>query len=99
SMIGLILKLTSYTYGPILGLFAFGLLTRRVVRPGAQRLVPLVALAGPVLCYLLELNQQALFGSYRVGLELLIVNGLLVFAGLLMISRAPRDGQHTMAFL
>ncbi len=99
SMIGLILKLTSYTYGPILGLFAFGLLTRRVVRAGAQRLVPLVALAGPVLCYLLELNQQQLFGSYRLGLELLIVNGLLVFAGLLMISRAPRDGQHTMAVL
>lgn len=90
SMIGLILKLTGYTYGPILGLFAFGLLTRRTLRDGVHRLVPLVALAGPVLCYLLELNQAALFGSYRMGLELLIVNGLLVFAGLWLISRPQR---------
>ena len=90
SMIGLILKLTGYTYGPILGLFAFGLLTRRTLHHGLRRLVPLVALAGPVLCYLLELNQAALFGSYRIGLELLIVNGLLVFAGLWLISRPQR---------
>lgn len=90
SMIGLILKLTGYTYGPILGLFAFGLLTARSVRHGARYAVPLVALAGPVLCYLLELNQAALLGSYRMGLELLIVNGLLVFAGLWLISRPAR---------
>lgn len=90
SMIGLILKLTGYTYGPILGLFAFGLLTTRTLRHSAGYGVPLVALAGPALCYLLELNQAALFGSYRMGLELLILNGLLVFAGLWMISRPVR---------
>lgn len=90
SMIGLILKLTGYTYGPILGLFAFGLLTTRTLRHSAGYAVPLVALAGPALCYLLELNQAALFGSYRMGLELLILNGLLVFAGLWMISRPAR---------
>ncbi|WP_308495297.1 sodium:solute symporter [Duganella qianjiadongensis] len=90
SMIGLILKLTGYTYGPILGLFAFGLLTTRTLHHRTRYAVPLVALAGPLLCYLLELNQAALFGSYRMGLELLIVNGLLVFAGLWAISRPAR---------
>ncbi|MCU6499601.1 sodium:solute symporter [Rugamonas sp. A1-17] len=87
SMIGLVLKLTGYTYGPLLGLFAFGILTRRSVR---DRWVPLVALAGPVLCYVIDSNQKLLFGSYRLGLELLIMNGLLVFAGLLLISK-PRQ--------
>jgi Na+/proline symporter len=84
SMVGLVLKLTGYTYGPLLGLFAFGILTRRAVR---DRWVPVVALAGPVLCYVIDFNQQTLFGSYRIGLELLILNGLLVFAGLLVISK------------
>ncbi|WP_028104243.1 sodium:solute symporter [Pseudoduganella violaceinigra] len=83
SMIGVILKLAGYTYGPLLGLFAFGLLSKRTVN---DRLVPWVALAGPLLCALADFNQQWLFGSYRVGLELLVVNGLLVMAGLYLIS-------------
>ncbi|NYE59232.1 Na+/proline symporter [Duganella sp. 1224] len=84
SMFGVVLKLAGYTYGPLLGLFAFGMLTRRAVR---DRWVPLVALVGPALCYVVDSNQQLLFGSYRIGLELLILNGLLVFAGLMVISK------------
>jgi Na+/proline symporter len=84
SMISVILKLVGYTYGPLLGLFAFGILTTRTP---ADKWVPLVTLAGPVLCALLEANQQILLGTYRLGLELLIINGILVFAGLLAISR------------
>jgi len=84
SMVGLVLKLTGYTYGPLLGLFAFGILTRRALR---DRWVPLVALAGPVLCYVIDFNQEALLGSYRIGLELLVINGLIVFAGLMLISK------------
>jgi Na+/proline symporter len=83
SMIGMILKLAGYTYGPLLGLFAFGLLSKRSVN---DRLVPWVALAGPLLCALLDYNQHLLLGSYRIGLELLLVNGLLVMAGLYLIS-------------
>jgi Na+/proline symporter len=94
SMIGVILKLAGYTYGPLLGLFAFGILTAR--RP-QDKYVPVVVLAGPVLCALLDANQAALLGSYRVGLELLVVNGLLVFAGLWMISRPARAGQAAVA--
>jgi Na+/proline symporter len=84
SMIGVILKLAGYTYGPLLGLFAFGMMTRRSLN---DRLVPVVTVGAPILCALLEYNQHYLLGSYRLGLELLIVNGALVFIGLLAISR------------
>ncbi|OHV97264.1 sodium:solute symporter [Janthinobacterium lividum] len=83
SMIVVILKLASYTYGPLLGLFAFGLLSRRGVR---DRWVPLVAVAGPLLCALIEQEQALLFTHYRLGLELLILNGALVLGGLFLIS-------------
>lgn len=91
SMITVILKLASYTYGPLLGLFAFGMLTTRSLN---DKWVPAVAVGGPVLCALLEFNQQLLLGTYRLGFELLIINGILVFAGLYAISRpsaAPRE--------
>jgi Na+/proline symporter len=84
SMIGVILKLAGYTYGPLLGLFAFGMMTTRTLN---DRLVPAVTIGAPILCALLEYNQHYLLGSYRLGLELLIVNGALVFIGLLAISR------------
>jgi Na+/proline symporter len=84
SMIGVILKLAGYTYGPLLGLFAFGMMTKRSLN---DRLVPVVTVGAPILCELLEYNQHYLLGSYRLGLELLIVNGALVFIGLLAISR------------
>lgn len=84
SMIGLILKLAGYTYGPLLGLFAFGLLTRRALR---ERLVPAAVLAAPALCWLIDAQQRALFGRYEIGLELLALNGALTFAGLWLISR------------
>jgi len=84
SMIGVILKLAAYTYGPLLGLFAFGMLTARLPN---DRLVPLVTIGAPVLCAILEYNQAYLLGAYRLGLELLLINGILVFAGLYAISR------------
>ena len=84
SMIGLILKLASFTYGPLLGLFAFGILTRRAVRDSC---VPWIAIAAPVICYGLDTYQQHLFGDYQMGLELLIVNGALTFAGLYCVSK------------
>jgi Na+/proline symporter len=88
SMIGLILKIAAYTYGPLLGLFAFGLLTQRAVRDGW---VPLVALAAPLLCWVIDANQRALLGQWRLGLELLLLNGALTFAGLWLVSR-PAPG-------
>ncbi|MBB3121287.1 sodium:solute symporter [Pseudoduganella violacea] len=92
SMIGVILKLAGYTYGPLLGLFAFGLFTRRSVQDGR---VPLVVLAGPALCFLVEQYQGLLFGSYKIGLELLILNGLLTMGGLFLISR-PAESKEML---
>ena len=86
SMIGLILKLAGYTYGPLLGLFAFGILTRRVVR---DRLVPFIALAAPIICFFIDTYQRAFFARYEIGLELLLINGLLTFIGCWLAS-SPR---------
>ncbi|MDY0745784.1 sodium:solute symporter [Paucibacter sp. R3-3] len=94
SMIGLILKLAAYTYGPLLGMFAFGILTQRAVRDG---MTPLVALAAPALCWLLESRSAQWLGGYEVGLELLLVNGALTFLGLLAFSRAGPQAAATGA--
>lgn len=90
SMIGVILKVAGYTYGPLLGLFAFGLLTRRQVK---DRLVPIVAIASPIVCFFLDKYQKNLLGGFEIGLELIIINGLLTFIGLFLISSKTVDTQ------
>ena len=82
SLIDAIYTIVSYTYGPLLGLFAFGLFTRRSVRDG---LVPLVCILSPLFSYALDLLCQHSFG-YRFGYELLLLNGLLTFTGLWLLS-------------
>jgi Na+/proline symporter len=83
SMIGLLLKIAAYTYGPLLGLFSFGILTSKSVK---DKLVPYICIASPFLCFMLEKYQKVLFGSFEFGLELLIINGTITFLGLLLIS-------------
>ncbi len=85
SMITVILVIAAYTYGPLLGLFAFAILARR--RP-IDRWVPVVAVAAPLACFVVDHYQRALFGRYEVGLEILVLNGALMFAGLWLISPA-----------
>ena len=80
----LILNIAAYTYGPLLGLFSFGILTKDRLQ---DKLVPVVCVAAPVICFILDKYQKALFGSFEIGLELLIINGLLTFLGLLIISK------------
>ncbi len=84
SMIGVILKVAAYTYGPLLGLFSFGILTKRKV---TDNLVPVICVLAPVICFFLDKFQKDIFGNYQIGLELLIINGLLTFIGLYLISR------------
>jgi len=86
SVIDAIYILCSYTYGPLLGLFAFGLLTKRSVNDKA---VPYIAVASPVICFLIETATAALTG-YQFGYELLMLNGLLTFAGL-CVARKDRS--------
>lgn len=83
SVISTILKVAAYTYGPLLGLFAFGILTKRNVK---DVLVPIICLVSPVVCWLLSLNSAQWFGGYQFGLELLFINGLITFLGLWLIS-------------
>jgi Na+/proline symporter len=83
SVISLILKLANYTYGPLLGLFAFSLVTRRPVK---NAWVPMICLWPPVFCWGLESQSIAWFSGYRFGNELLIINGLLTFGGLWLSS-------------
>ena len=78
SLIDAIYILASYTYGPLLGLFVFGLFTKK--QPN-DTFVPYICIVSPLLCYLLDLIAQHLWG-YRFGYELLMLNGLLTFAGL-----------------
>lgn len=84
SMIGVILKVAGYTYGPLLGLFSFGILTKRQVN---DKLVPYICISAPVICYVLDVYQNKIFGSFEIGLELLIINGLLTFFGLMAVSK------------
>jgi len=83
SMIGLILKIAAYTYGPLLGLFTFGILTKKAVK---DQWVPYVCIAAPAICFFLDKYQKMIFGSFEIGLELLIINGALTFTGLLLIA-------------
>lgn len=85
-LIGLILTLAGYTYGPLLGLFFFGILTRRKLN---EALVPFICILIPVLCYILDKNSVEWLNGYRFSYEMLILNGMLTFAGLYLISHQP----------
>ena len=77
SLIDAIYTIVSYTYGPLLGLFSFGLLTKRSVN---DRYIPYVAVASPLLCFVLDTIVSKTTG-YRFGYELLMLNGLITFTG------------------
>ena len=87
-LIGLILTLAGYTYGPLLGLFFFGILTKRKLN---EWLVPIVCLVVPVICYVLDENSVKWFNQYNFGYELLILNGVLTFLGLYFISKSTSN--------
>ena len=82
SLIDAIYTVVSYTYGPLLGLFAFGLFTKRKVR---DCFVPFICIASPLLCYAVDQIAKQQLG-YHFGYELLLLNGLLTFVGLWMTS-------------
>ncbi len=83
SVISSLFKAAGYTYGPLLGLYAFGLSLKRKVR---DNLVPIICLASPVICYCINLYSKEILNGYQFGFEVLILNGALTFLGLLTIS-------------
>ena len=76
SVVNAIFTAASYTYGPLLGLFAFGILTKLKV---ADQLVPYICLLSPILCYVLNTYIVIPYSNYEVGFELIIYNGLLTW--------------------
>ncbi len=83
SVITSLFKAAGYTYGPLLGMFAFGMLTRRDVK---DKWVPWIAVLSPVLSYIVNINSEAWFSGYKFGFEILILNGAITFLGLLAVS-------------
>jgi len=84
AIIDKLFTIAGYTYGPLLGLFTFGLFTKRKVR---DNYTPWIAILSPVLCYFLSHYSEALLNGYKFGFELLLVNGFLTFMGLLIFSK------------
>jgi hypothetical protein len=82
SAINAVYSLAAYTYGPILGMFIFGMACKKSVN---DKWVPLVAIASPIICYILQSNSEAWFGGYQISFELLIINGLITALGLCLL--------------
>ncbi|MDW7692380.1 sodium:solute symporter [Flammeovirgaceae bacterium SG7u.111] len=87
SVISSVFKAAGYTYGPLLGLFAFGLFTKLQLR---EKWVPLVCLVSPIISYALNYYSEELFNGYKFGFEILMVNGAITFFGLLMLTKSGK---------
>ncbi|MCC9136762.1 sodium:solute symporter [Pontibacter silvestris] len=92
SVVNAIFKAAGYTYGPLLGLFAFGMISKRLV---ADRLVPFICLISPIITYLIETSSLKWLG-YSMGFELIVVNGLITYLLLLLTSKPDRGKTPSM---
>jgi Na+/proline symporter len=86
AIIDKLFTIAGYTYGPLLGLYSFGLFTKRQVR---DKVTPYIAILSPVTCYFLSMYSEKLFNGYKFGFELLLLNGFLTFMGLWFFSHKP----------
>jgi len=83
NVIKAIFTIAGYTYGPLLGLYSFGLFTKRELR---DKWVPVVAVLSPIICLVLNYYSKEIFWGYKFGFELLVLNGAITFAGLYLLS-------------
>lgn len=84
SVIWELFKAAGYTYGPLLGLFAFGILTKSQIK---DKYVWIIAVIAPIVSYIINQYSEVLLNGYQIGFEILIINGLLTFLGLVLIRR------------
>jgi Na+/proline symporter len=84
AIINTILSIATFTYGPLLGLFAFGIFTKWEVR---DSMTPIICVISPLVCYYLSMNSKGWFNGYEYGHEILILNGALTFLGLLLFRK------------
>ncbi len=92
TLIDAIYTLASYTYGPLLGLFCFGMISKR--KP-SNKLIPYITVLSPVICYILGVSSKKIL-NYSFGYELLIINGLITYVGLFLISLKPFSANNKM---
>jgi Na+/proline symporter len=85
SVVKMVFKIATYTYGPLLGLYSFGLFIKS--KTVKDKWVPLICLIAPTICFILSQNSERFFGNYVIDNELIILNGLITFIGLLFISK------------
>ncbi len=90
SAINAVYSLAAYTYGPILGMFIFGMACKK---PVYDRWVPIVAVMSPVICYILQSNSEKWFNGYQISFELLIINALITAFGLCLLIRKKNKEQ------
>lgn len=88
AVIDKLFTIAGYTYGPLLGLYSFGLFTKRVVN---DKITPAIAIFSPLACFFLSKYSVELFNGYKFGFELLLLNGLLTFAGLYIFSKKNQE--------
>jgi SSS family transporter len=84
SVINSVFIIAGFTYGPLLGLYSFGLFTKWQVN---DKWVPYIAVAAPIIAYIISANSEAWFWGYKFGFEVLILNGLLMFIGLFLLRK------------
>jgi Na+/pantothenate symporter len=87
AVISKLFTIAGYTYGPLLGLYAFGLFNKRPVK---DALVPYICVASPLICYVLSEHSEIWLGGYKFGFELLLLNGFITYLGLLFISNKSK---------
>ena len=85
SLIDKVFEIAGYTYGPLLGLYTFGLFVKN--RKPVDKIVPYIAISSPILSYILNLYSKDLFNGYQFGFEILIINGLITFIVLMVFSK------------
>ncbi len=85
SVVSAIFKVATYTYGPLIGLFAFSLYAKK--RKVFDKFTPVICIIAPLICFFIDKYSKVLLGGYVFAEELIILNGLLTFAGLLIVSK------------
>jgi solute:Na+ symporter, SSS family len=90
AVIDKLFTIAGYTYGPLLGLYSFGLFTNRIVN---DKVTPAIAILSPVVCFFLSTYSVELLNGYKFGFELLLLNGLLTFTGLYVFSKKGQKSQ------
>jgi hypothetical protein len=94
NIVNLIFLIAGYTYGPLLGLFSFGILTKLKVHTNS---IPFIVLGAPILCYLLSQNASVFGEKFQFGKEMLLINGALTFLLLVLSSFVFKSSTHETA--